>query len=160
MRWQCGARKRGDPVTNRIPAPAGGVRMETFVPLTLKRSRPKTLVITPDGTPSEFPLKPRHVIDAELAARDSALMRALGLAHHWQRLLDEQRIESAEHIAAVEGIAVAHVRRFIRMTLMAPKVLEALTKSREVHLEDIIRRPWPNNWEEQMLALEGVNYSS
>ena len=33
--------------------------------------------------------------EARSAEQDSALMRAIGLAHHWQRLLDEQRAASA-----------------------------------------------------------------
>jgi hypothetical protein len=52
-------------------------------------------------------------------------MRALGLAHHWQRLLDEQRAVQTE-IAEAEGMDVTQVRRIMRLTLLAPKVEERL----------------------------------
>jgi hypothetical protein len=43
-------------------------------------------------------------------AHDSPLMRALGLGHHWQRLLDKGRFGSMTGIATVEAIDVTQVR--------------------------------------------------
>ena len=37
------------------------------------------------------------------AAQSTPLIRALGLAHYWQRLLDEARFQSITDIAAAEG---------------------------------------------------------
>ena len=37
--------------------------------------------------------------------------RALGLAHYWQRLLDEGKFRSITDIAAAEGIDVTQARR-------------------------------------------------
>ncbi len=82
---------KGKPVTYQTPLPAGGVQMETFMPWTLVRRGLKKQVITPLDAPLEFQdeaLRQRRLQEAE---QDSALMRALGLAHHWQRLLDEGR---------------------------------------------------------------------
>ena len=49
-------------------------------------------------------------------------MRALGLAHHWQRLLDEKRAASVAEIAEAEGMDVTQVRRVDRLTLLAQGV--------------------------------------
>lgn len=80
-------------------------------------------------------------------------MRALGLAHHWQRLLDEQRAASVAEIAEAESMDVTQVRRVMRLTLLAPEVLERLASSPDAVLEKVMRRPWPNGWGDQMRVL-------
>jgi hypothetical protein len=78
------------------------------------------------------------------------LDRALGLAHHWQRLLDEQRMVSVAEIAEAEGIDVTQVRRVLRLTLLAPEVLERLAGLPDAVLEKVMRRPWPYGWSDQV----------
>jgi hypothetical protein len=73
-------------------------------------------------------------------------MRALGLAHHWQRLLDEQRVAS---VAEGVDVDVTQVRRVMRLTLLAPEVVERLVGSPDAVLEKVMRRPWPNQWGDQ-----------
>ena len=80
----------GDPVTYRLPTPAGGVRLETFVPWTLVKRGAKKEVITPLDAPQAFVEEAQQERQARASAEHTALLRALGLAHHWQRLLDEQ----------------------------------------------------------------------
>lgn len=82
-------RINGRSVTYQLPAPAGGVQMETFVPWTLVKRGLKKQVITPLDAPQGFLSEAVREREARAAAQDSALMRALGLACHWQRLLDE-----------------------------------------------------------------------
>jgi hypothetical protein len=76
-------------------------------------------------------------------------MRALGLAHHWLRLLDEQRAASVAELARAEGMDVTQVRRLLRLTLLAPDVLGILASSFNVALEAVMRRPWPSSWAAQ-----------
>ena len=87
------------------------------------------------------------------AAQDSALMRALGLAYHWQRLLDEDRSTSVAAIAKAEGMDVTQVRRIMRLTLLAPEVIERLVGAPDIVLEQVMRRPWPSSWVEQMQVM-------
>jgi len=119
-------RFKGDPVTYQLPSPAGGVQLETFVPWTLVKRGLKKQVITPLDAPQEFLSEATREREARSAAQDTALMRALGLAHHWQRLLDEQRAASVAEIAEAEGMDVTQVRRVMRLTLLAPEVVERL----------------------------------
>ena len=88
------------------------------------------------------------VVDADHLAL--AGRAALGLAHHWQRLVDEQRVASFAEIAEAEGVDVTQVRRIIRLTLLAPEVIEQLLSARSIMLEQILRRPWPCLWADQM----------
>lgn len=76
-------------------------------------------------------------------------MRAIGLAYHWQRLLEEQRAATVADIAEAEGIDVTQVRRMMRLTLLAPEVVERLIGTHEVVLEQVVRRPWPALWTDQ-----------
>ena len=143
-------KQTGRPITHELPTPAGGVRLETFVPWTLVRRGLKKRVITPLDAPQEFLSEATQERAAQAAAQDSALMRALGLAHHWQRLLDEDRATSIAEIATAEGMDVTQVRRVMRLTLLAPEVIERLVGAPDIVLEQVMRRPWSNGWGEQI----------
>jgi len=142
-------RFKGDPVTYQLPRPAGGVQLETFVPWTLVKRGLKKRIITPVDTPQEFLPEARQERDARSAAQDTALMRALGLAYHWQRLLDGQRAASMAEIAEAEGMDVTQVRRVMRLALLAPRTVERLASSARVSLDGILRRPVAPLWETQ-----------
>lgn len=89
-------------------------------------------------------------------------MRALGLVHHWQRLLDDQRVASVAGITQVEDMDVTQVRRAMRLTLLAPEVMEKLVGSPDAVLERVVRRPWPTFWgdQEHTMALIGRDWWS
>ena len=140
----------GDPVTYRLPAPAGGVRLETFVPWTLVKRGAKKEVITPLDAPQAFAQVAQQERQAREAGAHTALLRALGLAHHWQRLLDEGRAASVAQIAEAEGVDVTQVRRLLRLTLLAPEVVEYLVADPQATLEQVMRRPWPLAWADQL----------
>jgi hypothetical protein len=143
-------KQTGRPVTHALTTPAGGVRLETFVPWTLVRRGLKKRVITPLDAPQEFLSEAAQERKEKTAAQDTALMRALGLAHHWQRLLDEERAADVVEIAKAEGMDVTQVRRVMRLTLLAPAVIEQLVGvPAGVVLEHVMRRPWPDIWFEQ-----------
>ncbi len=146
-------KQTGRPITHEIPAPAGGVQLETFVPWTLVRRGLKKQVITPLDAPPEFLSEATRERAARAAAQDSALMRALGLAHHWQRLLDEERVTSVAEIAQAESMDVTQVRRVIRLTLLAPEVIERLVAEPDIVLERVMRRQWSLSWSEQRQML-------
>jgi len=110
---------QGDPVTYQLPNPAGGVQLETFVPWTLVKRGLRKQVITPLDAPQEFLSEATREREARSAAQDTALMRALGLAHHWQRLLDEERFTSMTEIAAAEGIDLGRASRIARLAHLA-----------------------------------------
>jgi len=146
-------RFKGDPVTYQLPNPAGGVRLETFVPWTLVKRGIKKQVIMPIDAPQQFLSEATREREARAAAQDTSLMRALGLAHHWQRLLIERRAESVAEIAQAEGIDVTQVRRLMHRTVLAPNVLEMLLSSPDLVPEKVMLRPWPSSLAAQKLGL-------
>lgn len=101
----------GEPVTYQIPAPAGGVQMETFIPWTLVKRGVRRQVITPIDAPEQFQREAAVERSARKQAKDSPLIRAMWLAHYWQRLIDDGKYRSLTEIAAIEGIDLGQVRR-------------------------------------------------
>ena len=88
--------------------------------------------------------------------RDTPLLRALGLAHYWQRLLDDAKVQTIGDIAQLEGLDVTQVRRLLRLTLLAPGLLETIVGKAEltfINLEFVLRRSMPNNWHAQEVLL-------
>ncbi|MBO3706109.1 MAG: hypothetical protein J5X21_06835 [Candidatus Accumulibacter sp.] len=130
--------------------PAGGVRLETFIPWRLVQRGSRKQIITPLDSPQEFVSEAAREWEARAAGQDSALLRALGLAHHWQRILDEERAASVADIASAEDMDVTQVRRVMRLTLLAPTVIERLVGTPDIALEQVIRRPWPSCWGDQI----------
>jgi hypothetical protein len=76
-----------------------------------------------------------------------------GLAHHWQRLLDEGRFSSMTEIAAAEGMNGTQVRRVPRLTLLAPELVERLVSAYHIVLEQVMCRTWSTSWSDQILIL-------
>lgn len=144
-------RATGDPLTYQTPLPAGGVRLETFIPWTLVRRGLKKQIITPLDAPQEFVAEARQERTSKATAQDSALVRALGLAHHWQRLLDDGRFISMTEIAQAEGLNPGRVSTIARLVHLAPDVVEAcLTGNSGIALEHLIRNgSLPLDWQQQ-----------
>jgi hypothetical protein len=125
----------------------------TFVPWRLVQRGVKKEVITPLDAPQAFTAQAAEERRARAAAQDTPMMRALGLAHHWQRMLEEQRVASVAEIAQMEGIDTSQVHRLMRLTLLAPEVVEKLLGQPDITVEKVLGHPWPYGWHEQTCLL-------
>lgn len=145
----------GETVTYQIPAPAGAVQMETFIPWTLVKRGVRRQVITPIGAPQEFEGEAEMELRKRKRVKDTALMRAIGLANYWQKLLAEGRVRSLSDIAALEQIDVSQVRRLLRLALIAPSTVEEILSGapKTVTLESILRQRIPADWHKQQALL-------
>ncbi|HGM5016763.1 TPA: LacI family transcriptional regulator [Pseudomonas aeruginosa] len=146
----------GEAVTFQIPNPAGGVRMETFIPWTLVKRGVRRKIITPLDTPQAFADESAQEHEARVSAQDSALVRALGMAHHWQRLLDDGRLTSMTEIAQAEGLNPGRASTIARLVHLAPDVVEAcLTDDSGIALEHLIRNgSLPLDWQQQRRMIQ------
>ena len=115
----------GESVTYQIPAPASGVQMETFIPWTLVKRGVRRQVITPIDAPEHFEKEAAVERSARKHVKDSPLIRALGLAHYWQRLLDEGKYRSLTEIAAIERLNLSQASRTAKLTRLAPSIVES-----------------------------------
>ena len=83
----------GKPMTYQIPNPAGGVKLETFIPWTLVKRGVKKQVITPIDAPEQFREEAKQEKEIRKAEQESQLVKALGQAHYWQKLLHEGKFK-------------------------------------------------------------------
>lgn len=147
-------RAKGGPVTYQTPLPAGGVQLETFLPWTLVRRGLKKQVITPLDAPQEFLDEAQRQRAIREANQDAPLMRALGLAHHWQRLLDEGRFGSMTEIAAAEGIDLGQASKMFKLAQLAPDLIEAAALGHlPVSVSQLLRGQLSASWRAQREAL-------
>ncbi len=56
-------------------------------------------------------------------------------------------------ISRVEGMDVTQVRRVMRLTLSATGVIGRLVGASDIVPEQVMCRPWPNGWSDQMRVL-------
>jgi hypothetical protein len=85
------------------------------------------------------------------ARRHNTLIRALARAHRWKRMLEEGRCRSAAEIAEAERVTRSFVNRLLRLSLLAPDIVEAILDGRQpkaMQLEDLTRM-MPTTWAEQ-----------
>ena len=112
------------------------------VPLAFRRRGGRKQVVTPDGAPAWAP-RPAHV--------DSTLVKAVARAHRWQRMLESGRYSSVAELAEAERINSSYVARVLRLTLLAPDILESIMngeQERAVTLDQLLR-PFPIEWSAQ-----------
>ena len=144
----------GEPATYAIPSPAGGVQMETFIPWTLVKRGVKKEVITPIGAPEQFHEEATRERQIQKSEQERGLVKALGLAHYWQRLLDEGAYRSVTEIANAEGMDLGQASRIVRLTQLAPDIIEACSAGGDngFSLSYLIRGSFPADWEAQRQA--------
>ena len=132
-------------ITTTTQNPACGVKLETFIPWTLVKRGTKKEVITPIEAPEAFRVEAVRERRERKAAKDTPLVRALGLAHYWQHLLDTGKFGSLTEIAAAEGMDLGQVSRIARLARLAPWVVEAGLRG-EVALDGLLRRTVRVEW--------------
>jgi hypothetical protein len=86
---------------------------------------------------------------------DAAPVKALARAFRYQRLLDEGRYASISEMAAAEKIERGYLGRLLRLTLLAPDIVEAILDGRHsgsVQLNALLK-PFPIEWRKQAAVL-------
>jgi hypothetical protein len=92
------------------------------VPLTIRRRAGRKTIVMPAGEPG---------VQAVTTRADPALVKALARAFRYQRLLDEGRYASIGEMAAAERIDRGYLGRLLRLTLLAPNIVEAMHDGRQ-----------------------------
>ena len=119
-----------------------GATLTVFIPMTFKVRGGRKLVVSPDGVPAWA--GPRSRVD-------DTLVKALGRAFRWRRLLETGVHGTVDEIARAEGINDSYVSRILRLTLLAPDIVEAIVDGRQPPALALARlmKPFPAAWEEQ-----------
>jgi hypothetical protein len=82
---------------------------------------------------------------------DPALVKALARAFRYQKLLDEGRYASISEMAAAERIERGYLGSLLRLTLLAPALVEELLDGRAEFIPALpeLLQPFPEVWEAQ-----------
>ena len=83
---------------------------------------------------------------------DGALIKALARAFRWKRMLESGEFATIAELAEREGIAPSYLTRVLRLTLLAPDIVEAIldgTQGAEVTLARVLE-PFAVEWGSHM----------
>jgi hypothetical protein len=75
----------------------------------------------------------------------------LARAHRWKNLLESGENASVTELARSEKINMSYLSRILRLTLLAPDIVEAMLNGRQsatLQLESMLK-PFPVEWEAQ-----------
>jgi hypothetical protein len=106
-------------------------------------------ILSPPGTPPWSPA-PRV---------DGALVKAVVRAHRWRQLLESGKYVSSAELAKAEKVNDSYLSRILRLTLLAPDIIETILAGRQpstLQLDDLLK-PLPSAWERQRSEL-GVQH--
>ena len=132
-------------MTGRPTASVADETITVRIPLVFRKHGGRKTVISPDGLTWE-PSSPLV---------DSALVKALARAFRWRRLLDEGVHATFDELAKAERVSQSYVSRVLRLTLLAPDIIEAILDGRQpegLRLEDMLNE-FPVAWVEQRVSL-------
>ena len=125
----------------RAMVSADGETITVHFPMTLRKRGARKLVATPDG--AAWAPRPRV---------DSAMVKALARAFRWRKMLDNRVHATLEDLARAKGVNATYVSRVLRLTLLAPEIVEAILDGRQpegTRLDDLMDG-FPAEWEEQL----------
>ena len=77
------------------------------------------------------------------------MVKALARAFRWRKMLDTGVHATLEDLARAKGVAPSYVSRILRLTLLAPEIVEAILDGRqpaELQLDDLLEG-FPLEWE-------------
>jgi hypothetical protein len=89
---------------------------------------------------------------------DNTLVKALARAFRWKRMLESGEYTTIAELAERERIASSYMTRVLRLTILAPGIVEAILDSRQptkFQLDDLLVA-LPGEWEEQRRMLRAV----
>jgi hypothetical protein len=133
-------------MTRRTPVPE---TVTLHVPFRVVKRGGRKEMKLPDGA-------------AQPQKTDNTLVKALARAFRWKRMLESGEFATIAELAEREGIAPSYMTRVLRLTLLAPEIVEAILDGKqgpEVTLVRALER-FPTEWEDQLINFKlGVHGS-
>jgi hypothetical protein len=113
------------------------------VPLTLKKRGGRKLIVTPGGREAKGKVE---------TSGDPSLVKALARAFRWRGMLESGAFATIQELAAAEKINPSYISRMLRLTLLAPDMVQAILDGRQpegVTLPGLLDEGVPVGWGEQ-----------
>jgi hypothetical protein len=122
-----------------------GTTLVVRIPMRFQRRGGRKRIVAPDGGELAPATKPQP---------DGTLVKALARPWRWRRLLDQGQFASVRELAEAERIGLSYISRVLRLTLLAPDIMERILDGRPTADFAQLMKPFPVAWERQREALQ------
>jgi hypothetical protein len=123
-----------------VEARLDGSTLVVRIPMRFQRRGGRKRIVAPDGS---------TIVPATKPQPDGTLVKALAQAWQWQRMLDEGKVATMAELANAERINRSYVARVLRLTLLAPDIVEHILDGRPKAGLAEFSKPFPVEWERQ-----------
>ena len=129
-------------MTRGVETRLDGDTLVVRIPMRFQRRGGRKRIVAPDGS---------EVVPASKPQPDGTLVKALARAWRWQKLLDEGQYATIRDLARRERIGCSYISRMLRLTLLAPDIIERILDGRQPKTWTLaeLMRPSPIEWSRQ-----------
>jgi hypothetical protein len=117
-----------------------GTTLVVRIPMRFQRRGGRKRIVAPDGSEIAPTAKPQP---------DGTLVKALARAWRWQRMLENGECGSLAELSAAERISRSYICRVLRLTLLAPDIIERVMDGGPTVGLARLLEPFPAEWERQ-----------
>ncbi|MDU9006008.1 hypothetical protein [Sedimentitalea todarodis] len=105
--------------------------------------------------------KEMHLPDGASSQRkmDNTLVKALARAFRWKRMLESGEFTTIAELAKCEGIAPSYMTRVLRLTLLAPNLVESIVDGQQGPevTRAVLLEPFPLDWKTHRQLIAGTS---
>ena len=116
------------------------------VPINLRKWGGKKVVVGPVG-------QDLRKLDCHIR-KDDKLLKALGRAYKWQKLIETGQCKNAQEISEIENINRSYVLRVLRLMRLSPKIIQSVLDGNQPDGFGLssVEKTFPALWDEQEKA--------
>jgi hypothetical protein len=133
--------------TSKTSLSKDGRIVTVYLPVTFRQRAGRKQIISPSGS---APWSPAPRVS-------TALLKAIVRAYRWREMIECGEYESAAELAKAEKVNDSYLSRILRLTLLAPEIVEAIVAGRQpstLQVDDLLK-PLPVRWQQQKSILYG-----
>jgi hypothetical protein len=123
-----------------VEAKLEGTTLVVRIPMRFQRRGGRKRIVAPDGS---------ELAPAKRSQPDGTLVKALARAWRWQRMLESGVYGTLAELSAAERISRSYICRVLRLTLLAPDIVERIMEGRPTPQLAELTQPFPMAWEQQ-----------
>jgi hypothetical protein len=127
-------------MTEGVETRLDGSTLVVRIPMRFQRRGGRKRIVAPDGSDLTPSSKPQP---------DGTIVKALARAWRWQRLLESGEYGTLAELSAAERISRSYICRVLRLTLLAPDIIEHVMDGEPTAGLARLLEPFPVEWEKQ-----------
>jgi hypothetical protein len=127
-------------MTQGVQTRLDGDTLVVRIPMRFQCRGGQKRIVAPDGS---------AIVPSSKPQPDGTLVKALARAHRWRRMLEGGEYGTLAEMADAERISRSYVSRILRLTLLAPDIVERILDGRPMAGLPQLLRPFPVEWERQ-----------